>query len=765
MDRKYFLIKLRIGISCLPIFLLFLSGCGTMITPKEVNLSLSGRYQDVIKLIEDREANGQNISQRERYTLCEAYLQSSIYKKLFPCADTLERQMEAESGSAYVIGVGSLAAKPWIMRARANLELENLNQAVSDAEKAYSIDPRGDSDRFTALALLAYAQEKMGNPRKAALYLDKLDKESIVFMGWGIQVLEKRKAKAFAQFSLKRYQEFLAEGEDHLAGFMIGLADVTGDTHQTYSVEFPVRFARAKALYETGRPEEALVIYKDLLTHPQINQWGSIYWQILFDMGKHSISLGKNEEGINTLEKAVSSIEEKRSTIDIEAGRIGFVGDKQAVYRHLIAALFNNKKYSTALEYIERSKSRALVDMLATKKDFAIQTGNEQQVRELIAMTDKNEQETLAQDTSSKKDNTRSLVIRAREQLQRQSSELASLVSVTSLSVKEIQKLIPADETLIEYYYTDKDIYVFVLTSHGLSAIRLDSGNLPDEIKNFRQSLENVSLSSYETPSRQLFNKLLKPIENSLSTRKLIIVPHGALHYLPFYALNDGRGYIIERYSIRMLPSAGVIKYLQKQKAAKPGDILAFGNPDLGNPQNDLSYAQNEAIAVSRTLPRSKVFLRKEATEGALRKFGGGFSYIHFATHGEFDADRPLNSALLLAADSESDGRLTVDKLYSMKLNADLVTLSACETGLGKIANGDDVVGLTRGFLYAGSSSIVASLWKVDDLATSTLMTSFYVALKKTDKREALRKAQLQNKKKYPHPYYWASFQLTGNAQ
>ena len=166
------------------------------------------------------------------------------------------------------------------------------------------------------------------------------------------------------------------------------------------------------------------------------------------------------------------------------------------MYRYLIAALFNDKQYSSALEYIERSKSRALVDMLATKKDFAVQTGNEQQVRELLAMTDKSEQEALVQDVSAKKDNTRSVIIKTREQLQQQASELASLVSVTSMSVAEIQKLIPADETLVEYYYTEKDLYAFVLTSQGLSAIRLESGNLAEEIRAFRKSLENVSSAS-----------------------------------------------------------------------------------------------------------------------------------------------------------------------------------------------------------------------------------------------------------------------------
>ena len=124
-----------------------------------------------------------------------------------------------------------------------------------------------------------------------------------------------------------------------------------------------------------------------------------------------------------------------------------------------------------------------------------------------------------------------------------------------------------------------------------------------------------------------------------------------------------------------------------------------------------------------------------------------------------------MQSALLLSPDPHSNGLLTVDKLYSMQLGANLITLSACETGLSKIANGDDLVGLTRGFLYAGASSIVASLWKVDDRATAYLMIRFYQGMQKTNKLDALRKAQLETRKKYPHPYYWASFQLTGSAK
>jgi pentatricopeptide repeat protein len=660
MDKKYFPMTSSTGFFYLLILLFLLSGCGTMITPKEVNLSLSGRYQDVIKLIEDREAEGEKISQRERYTLCEAYLQSSVYNKLFPCVEKLERQIGAESGASYVIGVGSLAAKPWIMRARANLDLGNIERAVSEAEKAYSIDPRGDSDRFTALALLAYAHEKMGNSRKAASYLDKLDKESIVFMGWGLQVLEKRKAKAFAQFTLKRYQEFLAEGEDHLAGFMIGLADVTGDTHQTYSVEFPVRFARAKALYETGKPEEALAIYKGLLSHPQLNEWGSIYWQILFDMGKHSISVGKAGEGIQILEKAVSSIEEKRSTIDIEAGKIGFVGDKQAVYHCLISALVDNKQYEKAFEYVERAKSRALVDLLASKKDFAVKRGNEQEIKAVLAMGDSAEAVDVVKSASYNKSKTRSIQVKTRKDLISKAPELASLVTVTSQPISEIQSFVPGDEALIEYYYRNRDMYAFILSNGRLQTVKLDSEGLTEEVQAFRKAIESPNSSQSMVLSRKLYQRLFQPLERALNKRNLIIVSHGALHYLPMNALHDGNGYIIDRYSIRMMPSASAMKYLRERKTDKGGGVLVFGNPSLGDPRYDLEYAQKEAADVARIRPKSKVFVRKEATEGALRKYGHDYSYLHFATHGQFNPDAPLKSALLLAPDAKYNGMLTV---------------------------------------------------------------------------------------------------------
>jgi CHAT domain-containing protein len=235
---------------------------------------------------------------------------------------------------------------------------------------------------------------------------------------------------------------------------------------------------------------------------------------------------------------------------------------------------------------------------------------------------------------------------------------------------------------------------------------------------------------------------------------------------LPFSALYEKDSFLIDRYNIRVLPSASVMTFLKDRREGHAGNLLAFGNPDLGDPTYDLPGAQDEAIAITKDRPKSKLLLRKQATETAIKRFGDQFRYIHFATHGTFDAEKPLSSGLLLVGDSENDGMLTVNELYDLSLPADLVTLSACETALGKVANGDDVVGFTRGFLYAGVSSIVSSLWKVDDQATSILMQEFYKSLKETDKRSALRTAQLKVKDTYhAHPYYWAAFQITGSVQ
>ncbi len=774
-------------VSMVIVALAFVTGCASMI-PEQGKLELAGRYDDLARHMENSITDMSKATNMDLRSLCTAYSNLKNYRKLFPCLNEMQARIDRGDTALVNIslqgGLGDIRLDYGIMRTQAFIETGDYSKAIlyglnlvkligpnpvrsktGQMGRRRSPNYMGATTYIKAWGLLGLAYALKGEQDGARQCLHEVeltsterissvaDSKYLTIAGINMALGQYKQAREALE-SLKR------EGSD--VYHMLGTVSLGKELSKFRTL--PNDYAYYKVLLETGDVAQAKQGYDELLKVQQIRQNGTIYWLILFDRGQIAELEGDLKLAIDLYRQAVDVIEQQRSTINTEASKIGFVGDKQTVYHRLIATLFSDRQYSSALEYIERSKSRALVDMLASKKDFAVQAGNEQQVRELLARADGIDQEFLVQEENAQKDHTRSVIIQTKERLKQQDSELASLVSVTSTPVSEIQKLIPGDETLVEYYYTDKDLYVFVLTSNGISAGRLENGNLADEIRDFRKSLENVSSGFDETLARRLFYKLVKPVQGSLSTKRLTIVPHGALHYIPFNALQDGKQYLIERYSIRVLPSASVLKYLKAGKANKPGGILVFGNPDLGDPRYDLANAQNEAVAVAKMRSQSKVFLRKEATVSAFKKYSSGFNCIHFATHGQFDPDAPLKSALLLAKDAESDGMLTVDQLYSMKLDADLVTLSACETGLSKIANGDDLVGLTRGFLYAGASSIVASLWQVDDLATSQLMTRFYSEMNKTNKREALRDAQLETKKKYPHPYYWAAFQLTGSA-
>ncbi|MFC3204254.1 CHAT domain-containing protein [Alteromonas oceani] len=259
---------------------------------------------------------------------------------------------------------------------------------------------------------------------------------------------------------------------------------------------------------------------------------------------------------------------------------------------------------------------------------------------------------------------------------------------------------------------------------------------------------------------------LIEPLQSSLTADKLVIVPHGPLHYLPFAALYDGADFMLEQYSLRVLPSASVMAYLKTPQRSGQTTMLALGNPALGDPALDLPGAQNEVRALSNVVPDTVVAVRERATESLFKRYAARVPVLHIASHGEFNPEEPLSSRLLLVGDESNDGSLTVGELYDLELNSELVTLSACQTGLGDVQSGDDVIGLTRGFLFAGAANIVASLWMVDDEATARLMVNLYNNLQNQDKQQSLRNAQLSVKNNYQaHPYYWAAFQLTGSGR
>ena len=311
---------------------------------------------------------------------------------------------------------------------------------------------------------------------------------------------------------------------------------------------------------------------------------------------------GKIKDSIGLLKEAVEIIESQRKTIFSEGSKIGFVGDKQAVYHDLIRTLYADKQYEKAFEYVERAKSRALVDLLASKKEFAYRGEHGREIRNLLAAGDSTETLVALQEASLAGSKTRGIRIRVNEDLKNRAPELASLVTVTYQGASEILSQIPAEEALLEYYCHGRDIYAFILSDGRLQAVELQSDGLAEEVRAFHELVGQPGSEQFMAVSRKLYQRLFQPVESCLAKRSLIVVPHGILHYLPMNALHDGSFYLIDRYRLRVMPSASVMKYLSGKKTDKTTGVLIFGNPDLGDPRLDLAYAEQEAKAISASV-------------------------------------------------------------------------------------------------------------------------------------------------------------------
>jgi CHAT domain-containing protein len=514
-----------------------------------------------------------------------------------------------------------------------------------------------------------------------------------------------------------------------------------------------------KALYEMGRLDEAEKGYQSMLDIQETRENGDIYWLILHDMGSLARKHGRLSEAVDDYAKAIDVIERYRSSINSEASKIGFIGDKSALYGDIVETLLQAGRPEEAYAYVERAKSRALVDLLAGQHDFATSSRTADLLKAYGDAEAKAHTQFLG-DSEPAGERTASPLADSVARLREAEPELASLVSVSTASLQDIASRLAADEALVEYYYDSSALTAYVVHDGRVRAYPLMRPGLEADVQSLRSAIQERNRPAAD-PAAKLYARLVQPFAGDLTgVRRLTIVPHGVLHYLPFATLADHQVTLIDRFSLRMLPSASVIRYLKQGNDKNPA-MLVVGNPSTD--EAPLPFAEKEAESVAAGHPGATLWLGRAATETAFKDQAKRFGYLHLATHGVFDATAPLSSAMLLAHDGANDGRLTLSEIYDLRLSSDLVVLSACDTGLGVIAGGDDLIGLTRGFLYAGAHSIVASLWPVDDQATAELMTAFYAGLARMPKGEALRQAQMLVRQKYPAPYYWAGFFLTGS--
>jgi len=275
---------------------------------------------------------------------------------------------------------------------------------------------------------------------------------------------------------------------------------------------------------------------------------------------------------------------------------------------------------------------------------------------------------------------------------------------------------------------------------------------------------------AWQEPAQALYEWLIAPVQEYLppasagNPSRLGIIPHDLLHYLPFGLLYDGEHTLLNGYTVFYAPSVSSLRFIFEKRHPQADALLAFANPDApGAPH--LRYAVDEAKAVA-ALYETQPFIGPDATEGRLKAQAGEYGLVHVAAHSDYNPHSPLFSSILLQGDESEDGRLETHEVFNLDLpQTDLVVLSACQTHLGALSAGDELVGLERAFIRAGSPSLLTTLWPVDDAATAALMERFYTHLRAgVPKAGALRLAQVEMRVEHPEPYYWAGFVLVGDA-
>lgn len=530
-----------------------------------------------------------------------------------------------------------------------------------------------------------------------------------------------------------------------------------------------------------------------------------LLFQIHHLLGRVARAEADLNRSFTELQQAIVAVERLRAHLMIDL-RVNFQEDKQTLYEDMVQVCLDLQQPERALHYADRVKSRTLLEMIDYRVEMRLharQPADQPLVDRLLALRARRDQ--LCRHSENRERTVeRSGVVRLSEEDQRQLATLdkeiaqlwdtllirnadyaeeAELWQATEQPLHlSLDSAIPDDAALVEYFSIHGSFIAFVARRGQVDVFPLnaDVAHVRRLVERLHQHLRTVPLfPAQRLPQltrqvqhllHQLYTILVAPVAAALQPfRRLIIVPHDVLHYTPFHALFDGSTYLVEHHDISYLPNAALLRRSSDRTLREPTErgsgVLAMGF----SADNSLPFVVEEAQAVAR-LFGGEAFVEEDAARGALGALVGDKQILHLAAHAEFNDDQPLFSGLLLAG-----GWLTTLDVFDMQLKADLVTLSACQTGRSVLGGGDELLGLMRAFLYAGAASLVMSMWSVEDRSTAAFMQEFYRHLQGgCSKAQALSLTQrhfvnggpgagTDEEADYTHPYFWAPFFLVGD--
>lgn len=570
----------------------------------------------------------------------------------------------------------------------------------------------------------------------------------------------------------------------------------------------PLLRLAALALDGDRLPEAEALLFRALADVAPFGPGSGFDADALHALARVRLRSGRAAEAETLLCSAVEALEAHRARLgDLAAGTPGFDARFADVYFDLAALLVDVGRPEDAFRTAERSRARSLLGLMASR-DLVIAeeraAGIEPRRRALEAEYDRL-QASIARASDAEerrrlldqKNDVRRRLDALADELRKTSARVAAVRAPEPLGAEAARAALDPGTTLLLYLVGERSTLLFTVGAPGaepLSARRIAVGReeLRERVERFRNLVSRPSerrLAELQRQGTGLFSDLLGPATAEIGRAdRLLVSPDGPLHALPFAALVSERTeegepvYLVERKPLHVVASATLYDELRRRRAAagsRAPRLLAFADPRPATTPgltglSPLPSSREEALSIARVFGgAARVVFGADATERLAKAIPPETTHVHFAAHALLDEAAPLESSLVLAPSADGaapeNGRLQAWELFGrVRIDANLVALSACESALGVERGGEGLIGLTRAFHYAGARSVLASLWTVADDAASTLMAAFYDEHigKKLPKDEALRRAQLlQMRPARRHPYFWATFQLYGDRE